>query len=72
MSKYALDRHKRAARAFGYALTLGDESAWDGFAVILLARLTDRERGALAYTALRSLSTEQAMIIASLWTGEDA
>jgi len=56
---------KRVAKAIGYALTLGTSSAWDGLSLILLARLTKRERAALAYSALVSLDDETAYQTAS-------
>jgi len=58
LSLYAKDGHRRAARSFGYALTLGTSDAWLDFATIIGARLTDQERAGLAYAALRSLDDE--------------
>ncbi|MBM1309077.1 hypothetical protein JQT66_04405 [Sulfitobacter mediterraneus] len=56
---------KRVAKAIGYALTLGTSAAWDGLSLILMARLSKRERAALAYSALVSLDDETAYQTAS-------
>lgn len=64
MSKWAKDRHKKVARAIGFALTLGTESAWHGITIVLMARLSDEERAALAFAALMSLSDEHAAAVA--------
>lgn len=58
MSKWAKPAHKKTARAIGYALTLGDEAAWHGLTIVLMARLSDEERAAMAFAALMSLSDE--------------
>jgi hypothetical protein len=66
MSKYAKRAHKAAARMLGYALTLGDEAAWHSMTIVLMAKLTDRERAALAYAALNSLDEDTAHMTASV------
>lgn len=66
MSKYGKADHKRAAKTLGYALTLGDEAAWHGFTIVLLARLTEHERAALAFAALNSLEHNNAYKTASV------
>ena len=48
-----------------YALTLGTADAWHGAAFVFTARLTDQERAALAYAALRSLNHDIAYMTAS-------
>lgn len=68
MSKWAKDRHKKVARAIGFALTLGTESAWHGITIVLMARLSDEERAALAFAALMSLSDEHAAAVAEAAT----
>jgi hypothetical protein len=63
MSKWAKPAHKAAARAFGYALTLDDEAGWSGLSVVMLARLSDRERVALAWAVLTSLPPELVRLV---------
>ncbi len=63
MSLYAKRAHKAVARAIGYALTLGDASSWDKLTLLLILRLSDAERAALAYSSLRSLSAEHAALV---------
>jgi hypothetical protein len=58
MTRFALDRHKRAARAVGYALTANLPVLWHDLSLIFIARLTGVERAALAFAALRSLDPE--------------
>ncbi|PTA98985.1 MULTISPECIES: hypothetical protein [unclassified Sulfitobacter] len=45
------------ARVIGYTLTLGDADAWAGFTTVAQTRLTNKERAALAWAALRALDT---------------
>lgn len=66
MSKYGKVDHKRAAKMLGYTLALGDEAAWHGFTIVLLARLTERERAALAFAVLNSLDHNNAYKTASV------
>ena len=66
MSLFAKPSHKAVARAIGYALTLGDEAAWHGLTIVLMARLSDQERAALAFAALMSLSDEHASAVAEV------
>ena len=66
MSLYAKTAHKRVAKAIGYVLTLDTPEAWDGFSLILLARLNKRKRAALAYAALNSLDDDTAYRTASV------
>ena len=64
MSRYAKPAHKSAARMLGYALTLGAEASWWDFAAVLYARLTRKERAALAYAALMALDYDDAHVAA--------
>ncbi|MCB1333272.1 MAG: hypothetical protein KDK26_06370 [Roseivivax sp.] len=48
-------QYLKVVRSLGYALTLGDADAWIAFSQILVARLADQERAAVAYAALMSL-----------------
>ena len=66
MSLYGKDAHKRVAKCIGYALTVGSDKAWDDLSLILEARLSERERVALAYAALNSLDEETAYLTASV------
>ena len=45
---------------FGYALTLGTEADWWEFSAVIYARLTRKERAALAYAALMALDEDDA------------
>ncbi len=65
MSKWAKPAHKKAAKVLGYALTLGTADAWLKLRFVLVAKLSTRERAALAYAALSSLSDEDGYMIAS-------
>jgi len=65
MSMFAKGNHKRVAKAIGFALMLGTESAWHGLTIILMARLTDAERSSLAFATLNSLSEKHAYMTAS-------
>lgn len=66
MSKWAKGEHKKVARCIGYALTLGTEAAWHGLTIVLMARLSDQERAALAFAAMMSLSDEHASAVAEV------
>jgi hypothetical protein len=64
LSKYMPDAYKRVARTVGYSLLLTDADAWHGLTVVLTARLTPQERGAMAWAVLRSLTPEQVVAVA--------
>lgn len=66
MSKWGKPGHKSIAKSLGYALTVGTEAAWRGFTIILLARLTEHERAALAFATLNSLDHNNAYMTASV------
>ncbi|WP_099828232.1 hypothetical protein [Oceaniglobus indicus] len=66
MSLYAKPAHKAVARMVGYVLTLGDSASWHGLTMVLIARLSDTERAALAYAALNSLDDADAYKTASV------
>lgn len=63
MRDYALEDHKRAARMLGYVLLADSPDAWNGFSVVLQARLTVEERGKLAFAALRALDPDQRELV---------
>lgn len=68
---FALDRHKRAARAVLSALTLADErpAIWNETAFILAARLNPQELAGLAFAALLVLPPDErnAVLAAPAW-----
>ena len=64
ISLYAKTAHKKAARLLGYALILGDFDSWEAASAIWQARLTDTERAALAWAAMRSLDEDHAREVA--------
>ncbi len=49
----------------GYCLTLGTADAWSDFSTVAMARLSEVERAALAFSTLNSLDAEQAELTAS-------
>ena len=53
------------SRTLGYCLTLGSFDAWSKFTTVAALRLTDTERAALAYAALKSLSPDHAELTAA-------
>ena len=58
MSLYAKDRHQRAAKMLGYALT--NPELWAATGLVWAVRLTPNERAALAFAALNSLEPDDA------------
>lgn len=58
-------RHLKVVRTIGYVLTIGTQDAWWGLVPVLEARLTVHERAALAFTGLKALDREAALITAS-------
>lgn len=60
LSKHIKPEHKRMSRMLGYCLFLGAAESWSGFSTTAAARLTAAERGALAFSALKSLTPDQA------------
>lgn len=65
MSRHVDPAHKRAVRAMGYALTLGDTGTWILAGGVWSVRLTHRERVCVAYTALLTLPDDMAAEVAS-------
>ena len=70
LSKYMKPEHKRMSRALGYALTLDNDSGWNGFVTLAEARLSEEERAALAWASLRSLQPANADAVAKHVIGE--
>ncbi|MCD9148684.1 hypothetical protein [Pseudophaeobacter flagellatus] len=66
MSQFGKATHKKVARSIGYALTLGTPCAWNKLSLILLARLSKKERAGLTYAALMSLDKDTAYEVATL------
>lgn len=71
MSKHAQDRHKRAARMLGFALTLGDAPTWVQAGAVWQMRLTEEELASVAFAALQALEpdTRLAVFGAAHWEG---
>lgn len=59
LQKHMPDAYKQVARALGYTLLLGGADDWHGLTVVLTVRLTPKERVAMAWAALRSLTLDQ-------------
>ena len=59
------DQYARASRMLGYALTTGGHQVWMETAAVWAARLTSKERAALAFAALKSLSADHAILAAT-------
>lgn len=65
LKKHMPDAYKRVARMVGYCLLLGEDADnWHGLTVVLTARLTMRQRVAMAWAVLRSLTPEQVVGVA--------
>ena len=71
MSMYGKDRHKRACRMLGYALTLGDAPTWVQAGAVWQMRLTEEELASVAFAALQALEpdTRLAVFGAAHWEG---
>lgn len=69
MSAYALDRHKRASRALGYALTAADPATWEAAGHVFAHRLNTIELASLAFHALRAMepAEREAVFDAAQW-----
>jgi hypothetical protein len=72
ISQQIPDNIKRVSRSLGYTLWLDRFEDWDGLSLILRARLTDRQRAALAYAALLSQDNEDARLTAETALSEGA
>ena len=57
---YTKEGHNRTAQMLGYTLTLGTSAGWSGFVTVATAWLTEAERAALAFAALKTLRPETA------------
>jgi hypothetical protein len=71
MSLHAKDRHKRAARIVGYALTADDPAIWWKTAAVLALRLTTLELASVAFAALRALDPEAREMVFNAATFDD-
>lgn len=69
LSKLMKRPHLGATRVTGYALTLGGFDAWEAASAVWQARLTDTERAALAWAAMKSLDHADAMKVAETVLG---
>ena len=74
MSKHAQDRHKRAAKMLGYALTLNDAPTWVQAGAVWQMRLTEVELASVAFAALQGLEpdTRLAVFGAAQWEAHNA
>jgi hypothetical protein len=72
ISQQIPDNIKRVSRSLGYTLWLDTFEDWDGLSLILRARLTDRQRAALAFIALKALDYDQAVMAAEAALSEGA
>ncbi len=59
MQMFAQDRHKRAARMLGFALTANDPETWTQASAIFAHRLNSGELMMLAYSVLRALEAAE-------------
>jgi hypothetical protein len=71
MQMFAQDRHKRAARMLGFALTANDPETWTQATAIFAHRLGSGELMMLAYSVLRTLdAADRARVFnAAHWVG---
>jgi hypothetical protein len=58
ISRHIPDHIKRMSRSLGYFLWVGTSNDLYGVSVVLRARLTPKQRAALAFAALQSLDCE--------------
>jgi hypothetical protein len=74
MSKYSQDRHKRAARMLGFALSLGDAPTWVQAGAVWQLRLTEVELASVAFAALQGMEpdTRLAVFEAAHWGAHSA
>jgi hypothetical protein len=63
---------KRVSKSLGYTLWLDTFEDWDGLSLILRSLLTDRQRAALAFMALKALDYDQAVMAAEAALSEGA
>lgn len=70
ISKQIPDAIKRTAKAIGYAAWLDHTDGWQGLSKVLRARLSDRQRAALAFAALTSLDHATACRVADAALGD--
>ncbi|WP_211250655.1 hypothetical protein, partial [Thioclava dalianensis] len=64
ISQQIPDHIKSVSRCVGYALWLSDIDALSGLSAVLTARLSAKDRGALAWAVLRALTPEQIIEVA--------
>lgn len=66
ISRHIRPPYKAVSLSLGYALTVGEFECWQAFSVAIQVRLTESERAALAFSALRAQSPDQAAITADV------
>lgn len=57
---------KAVSRSIGFALWIGTRDQWFGLSLILRAQLSDEQRAALAFQALKSLDYDLACFTADM------
>ena len=57
--------HTRAGNVLTYVLVLGDYQSWQAASALWATMLSNKERAALAFAALKSLPYEQAVMTAN-------
>lgn len=62
-TQVAYAAYQRIGRMIGFALVAGSTEVWLRTKFVLRACLTDKERAALAFAALKSLDTEIASVV---------
>ena len=72
IAQHIPDNLKRASRSIAYAAWLDTYDDWHGLPVVLHARLTTRQRAALAFMALKSLDRVDAVQVAESALAEGA
>lgn len=69
LSRFMLDRHKRAAKTLGYVLTLAEPMKWAATARIWEARLNPTERYELARSVMLAMQPEDIEAVIADVTG---
>ena len=63
LQKQLSGNHRRASKMLAFALHADSVDIWSDAALVWRARLTDRENGALAYSSLRALDPDHAVLV---------
>jgi hypothetical protein len=68
LQKQLSDNHRGAGKMLAYALHADSVDIWSDAALVWRKRLTDTERAALAYSILRALDPDQAVMVVEALT----